>query len=327
MNGYPAAKAGKGIDAVLKCATTLEPADRIQGLTDFVDLLEDALTAPANDRIVVAPAQAAPEIDPLDAPRGSVLGGDLQLLSELGCGATARVFKVRHPREGEVALKVPLSDAHDERIAREGEVLERLRRIPGVDRIAHFIEMRTIAGRTCLLVQLAGEHTLAEEIRAEGTLSLDYARRWGDDLLIALRSLEEAGVQHRDINPANIGLTSGTEKGKKRLLLFDFSLSQRPATDLAIGTPAYKDPELPLRGRWDDAADRWAAAIALHEMFTGVRPAPIPGAMTPSTSSPRSRSTASAARTSAARKTPACASAASTNARLPEPPRAAPAKP
>ncbi len=113
--------------------------------------------------------------------------------------------------------------------------------------------------------------------RAEGALSLDYARRWGDDLLTALRSLEEAGVQHRDIKPANIGLTSGTEKGKKRLLLFDFSLSQRPSTDLEIGTPAYKDPDLGARGRWDDAADRWAAAITLHEMFTGVRPAPLLG--------------------------------------------------
>ncbi len=108
--------------------------------------------------------------------------------------------------------------------------------------------------------------------------SLDYARRWGDDLLTALRSLEEAGVQHRDIKPANIGLTSGTEKGKKRLLLFDFSLSHRPADELAIGTPAYKDPDLPVRGRWDDAADRWAAAVTLHEMFTGVRPAPAPSA-------------------------------------------------
>ena len=285
--------ARKNLDAVLKRATALEPTDRTQELgtlLDFVDLLEDALTAPGEAASPPAPSaarplsqappealsDAAPELDPLAAVKDSVLG-DLQVLSELGSGATARVFKVRHPVVGEVALKVPLSDAHDERIAREGEVLERLRRIPGVDRIAHFIGVRSIAGRTCLLVQFAGDRTLADEIRAEGALSLDYARRWGDDLLTALRSLEEAGVQHRDVKPANIGLTSGTEKGKKRLLLFDFSLSQRPATDLDIGTPAYKDPDLGARGRWDDAADRWAAAITLHEMFTGVRPAPLLG--------------------------------------------------
>ena len=282
---FPAG-ARESLDLVLKSATALDPTARTQDLgtlLSFVELLEDALTTPAEGApdqgplSSTQPAQPAPELEPLAAVKDSVLGGDLVVLGELGSGATARVFKVRHPVEGEVALKVPLSDAHDDRIAREGEVLERLRRIPGVDRIAHFIGMRQIAGHTCLLVQFAGERTLADEIRAEGALSLDYARRWGDDLLTALRSLEEAGVQHRDIKPANIGLTSGNEKGKKRLLLFDFSLSQRPATDLAIGTPAYKDPELGARGRWDDAADRWAAAITLHEMFTGVRPAPLLG--------------------------------------------------
>jgi serine/threonine protein kinase len=285
---FPAG-ARESLDLVLRSATALEPTARTQELgtlLDFVLLLEDALTTPEDPARAPAPprpAEPAPELDPLAAAKGDVLGGDLVVLGELGSGATARVFKVRHPVEGDVALKVPLSDAHDERIAHEAEVLERLRRVPGVDRIAHFIGVRRLAGRTCLLVQLAGERTLAAEIRAEGALSLDYARRWGDDLLTALRSLEEAGVQHRDIKPANIGLTSGTEKGKKRLLLFDFSLSHRPATELAVGTPAYKDPELGARGRWDDAADRWAAAITLHEMFTGVRPAPLLGSRPGST--------------------------------------------
>ena len=234
---FPPGDSRQNLDLVLRSATAPEPTARTQELgtlLDFVDLLEEALTTPEE-----APspppsppaAEPAPEIDPLAAVKDTVLGGDLVVLGELGSGATARVFKVRHPVEGEVALKVPLSDAHDERIAREGEVLERLRRTPGVDRIAHFVGVRPIAGRTCLLVQLAGDRTLADEVRAQGALSLDYARRWGDDLLTALRSLEEAGVQHRDIKPANIGLTSGMEKGKKRLLLFDFSLSQRPATD------------------------------------------------------------------------------------------------
>lgn len=278
---FPAG-ACESLDAVLLAATFVDPSERIRELPtplDFVDRLEEALTTPETitPQAAAAPETQAIELDPLDAAKNDRLG-DLVVLGDLGSGATARVFKVAHPREGEVALKVPLSDAHDERIGSEAEVLEKLRRTAGVDRIAHFIERRTIAGRTCLLVQLAGDRTLADELRAEGALSLDYARRWGDDLLTALRSLEEAGVQHRDIKPANIGLTSGAEKGKKRLLLFDFSLSSRLPSDLGVGTPAYKDPELVQRGRWDDAADRWAAAITLHEMFTGVRPSPLPAA-------------------------------------------------
>jgi hypothetical protein len=38
------------------------------------------------------------------------------------------------------------------------------------------------------------------------------------------------------------------------------------------GTAAYRDPFLPERGAWDAAADRWSAALTLHEMLTGVRP-------------------------------------------------------
>jgi|GEM_PF-970071 len=265
------------VDLLLLEATCVDPTERLRSLPtplDFIDRLEEALTTPdATPEPVVE--QPAKELDPLEATKHDKLG-DLTVLGELGSGATARVFKISHPREGEVALKVPLSEAHDERIVAEARVLEKLRRFPGVDRIAHFIETREIAGRTCLILQLAGERTLADEIRSEGALSLDYAHRWGDDLLTAVRSLEEAGIQHRDIKPANMGLTSGADKGKKRLLLFDFSLSSKPATDLGMGTPAYKDPGLPQRGHWDDAADRWATAITLHEMFTGVRPAPLP---------------------------------------------------
>ena len=43
-------------------------------------------------------------------------------------------------------------------------------------------------------------------------------------------------------------------------------------TDLGVGTSAYRDPFLRQRGRWDLAADRWSAAVTLHEMLTGVRP-------------------------------------------------------
>jgi serine/threonine protein kinase len=278
---FPGA-AGQDVDAVLSCATGVDPLLRAQGFCsprEFVDRLEDALTAPAAAQPAAPEAPAPPpDPDPLHAAKGTVLKGGIEVLAELGSGATARVFKVHHPTEDVVALKVPLSETHDDQIAEEWQILRRLGRVAGVDRVARGIEAVTLAGRTCLLVQLAGDRTLADEIRAEGALSLDYARRWGDDLLTALRSLEEAGVQHRDIKPANIGLTSGAEKGKKRLLLFDFSLAHRAATEIGIGTPAYKDPELPVRGRWDDAADRWAAAITIHEMFTGVRPAPAPGA-------------------------------------------------
>ena len=45
------------------------------------------------------------------------------------------------------------------------------------------------------------------------------------------------------------------------------------ATDeVRVGTVAYRDPFLAERGLWDHAADRYSAAVTLHEIVTGIRP-------------------------------------------------------
>jgi serine/threonine protein kinase len=244
----------------------------------FAEQLVEALTVPAD--VVSGMVQA--ELDPLDANRDDHLG-DLLVRRVLGVGATARALKVSRVGKDDIfyALKVPSSDEQNDRLAREGDTLESLGQIAGLTNISKLVERREFCGKTCLLVEFAGDRSLADELREGGAVSLEFARRWGEDLLLALRALEEAGVQHRDIKPANIGLTVGVQKQKKRLVLFDFSLSSAAATEVSIGTPAYKDPALAVRGRWDDAADRWAAAVTLYEMFTATRPAPDVAAKAP----------------------------------------------
>src|SRR5262249_57273543 len=58
------------------------------------------------------------------------------------------------------------------------------------------------------------------------------------------------------------------------LVLFDFSLSRAPAENVRAGTAGYLDPLLPLRHppRWDLHAERYAAAMTLHELATGTLP-------------------------------------------------------
>src|SRR5690606_23902566 len=52
-------------------------------------------------------------------------------------------------------------------------------------------------------------------------------------------------------------------------------------SQVGIGTVAYRDPYLIDRGAWDFAADRWSAAITLHEMLTGTRPSWSPQGASP----------------------------------------------
>jgi serine/threonine protein kinase len=57
-------------------------------------------------------------------------------------------------------------------------------------------------------------------------------------------------------------------------MLFDFSLSRTPVENIHAGTKPYLDPFLVDRTppRWDLQAERYAAAVTLHEMLTGIPP-------------------------------------------------------
>ena len=124
------------------------------------------------------------------------------------------------------------------------------------------------------MLEPAGDETLAEVLRSRERLSLDLLERWGTDLLEALVALDRAGIDHRDVKPANLGVREGRSDRAKHLVLFDFSLSRAGAAAVTAGTPPYLDPFLDEtgRGRFDSAAERYSAAVVLFEMATGGTP-------------------------------------------------------
>lgn len=256
----PAAEAHTSdIEFVMKEATNTKVVHRSNDVATWIEFLYDAVTAPQR---VPGPDY----IEPHAARKGDEIAKGIKVDALLGVGSTARTLRVQ-TEDGLFALKVALSAECDERVRREGQVLRELDN----DRVVRVYETLEIGGRSCLRLSDAGD-TLAKLMLSDGVPSLEFARRWGEDLLLALSHLEERGVQHRDIKPDNLGVVSSDRKKKKHLSLFDFSLSSVDPKDVRAGTPAYRDPFLAARGRWDDAADRYAAAITLHELLTGERP-------------------------------------------------------
>jgi serine/threonine protein kinase len=247
------------LDDVVGSATEANPVQRVDNALEWLDFLLQTVTAPT--------VRQAPSIDPLEARPPDELGGKLRVVRLLGTGATARVLAVERG-DTLLALKVPLAPEFEDRLRAEAEVLRKLERS---ERIVQLVDTPALGKRFCLLTSYGGE-TLADLLTREGPPSLDYARRWGEDLLRALEFLEDEGVQHRDIKPANVGVLPGQSKKPRHLYLFDFSLSMLDAAHTTMGTPAYRDPFVPLRGRWDEAADRFSAAITLYELLTGTRP-------------------------------------------------------
>lgn len=222
-------------------------------------------------------------LDPLEATPGAVIDGRFTLVRRLGQGSTAvglLVSDASIPEGGpNRVLKVALHDDAARRLTAEADTL----RILDDPRIVTLLEgPLTVGGRQALLLESAGEHTLAHELGARTRLSLDLLERYGTDLLDALVALDRAGIDHRDIKPANLGVREGrgghggTRSRAKHLVLFDFSLTGAAASATSAGTPPYLDPFLTdptgARGRFDSAAERYAAAVVLFEMATGTTP-------------------------------------------------------
>lgn len=100
--------------------------------------------------------------------------------------------------------------------------------------------------------------------------------------MTVVECLEREGVAHRDIKPDNIGIRQGPGK-RLTLTIFDFSLADVSADDLAAGTRSYLDPFLRKRGQWDGYAERYAAGLTLSEMATGMLPSWGDGQSDPAT--------------------------------------------
>jgi serine/threonine protein kinase len=246
-------------------ATRPAVSERLPDVRSFLERLAGA------ERALAGPAEDV--VDPLEAVPGAVIDGRFRLERRLGAGSTAVGLLVTDLSVGDSGpdatrvLKVAVDDAAAGRIADEAGVLAGL----NDPRLVRLVEGPVeVGGRQALVLESAGEETLGDVLRSRERLSLDLLERWGTDLMEALVALDRAGVDHRDVKPANLGVREGRSDRAKHLVLFDFSLSRAGAAAVTAGTPPYLDPFLdsPERGRFDSAAERYSAAVVLFEMAT-----------------------------------------------------------
>jgi len=253
------------IEELVRACTTPIVSER---LTSTAEILDRVALALGDD---IGAGDEGGEVDPLVAEAGGVLADRFEVKRRLGKGSTA-VALWCHDRahERDVVLKIASKPANDDRLVREGEAITNLRQ----ENVVELHEQLEVGGRRVLVLSFAGERSLAGYLRAEGPVSTDFLRRWGQDLLEAVRYLEKVGVAHRDVKPDNLGIIEMGPRKQSHLVLFDFSLAGTPNDDLTAGTPGYLDPFLSDEGRqvYDLAAERYAAAVTIHEMATGETP-------------------------------------------------------
>ncbi|MGC5626971.1 BREX system serine/threonine kinase PglW [Georgenia sp. Z1344] len=260
-------EASEELRSLVLGTTRPSPTERTPDLAAFLAHLATAERTPTA-------TTTDPGADPLDASPGTLLGERYELVSRLGQGSTAVGLLVLDRGEDsapERVLKVALDDAAAARLRDEADVLRMLKDPRIVALVDGPVE---IGGREVLVLESAGRQTLAESLRERDRLSLDLLERYGSDLVEALGVLDRAGVAHRDIKPANLGIRARSGGNRaNHLVLFDFSLTRAAASSVTAGTPPYLDPFLTgERDTFDSAAERYAVAVVLYEMATGLAP-------------------------------------------------------
>ncbi|MFJ8629331.1 serine/threonine-protein kinase [Streptomyces sp. NPDC093568] len=209
----------------------------------------------------------------MNAP-GDLVDGRFELLERLGSGGMGTVWRARDTvLHREVALKAVRSDADTvgvmrERVMREARALARLSH-PHVVTIHQIVAAEP---HPWIVMELVPGVSLQRRLD-DGPLTPVEAARLGRQVLAALRAAHAAGIQHRDVKPANILLHTDGDA-----VLTDFGIAALQgttgltATGELIGSPEYMAPER-IRGHGDDpAADLWSLGVVLYVCVEGVSP-------------------------------------------------------
>ncbi|MFF3889688.1 serine/threonine-protein kinase [Streptomyces sp. NPDC001914] len=209
----------------------------------------------------------------MNAP-GDMIDERFELIDRLGSGGMGTVWRARDTvLDRNVALKAVHPEAEAslavrERVLREAKALARLSN-PHVVTVHQIVDTQP---HPWIVMELVPGQSLQERL-SEGLLSPVETARIGRQVLAALSVAHAAGIQHRDVKPANVLL-----RPDGQAVLTDFGIAALQgataltATGELVGSPEYMAPER-IRGHDDDpASDLWSLGLLLYVCVEGVSP-------------------------------------------------------
>ena len=251
-------------------------------VSDFQIRSEGGLTSIGGADL--SPAHAHPSelgIATLLVPTLEVSGlADLEMLEQLGAGASGVVSKARHRATGTVvAVKCVtiLEKAKRDQVVSELRIMKKHAASWLVHMHNAFYEDARVY--TVLEMMDAGSiEDLITKVQPDGGLKNERElARIGKQLLEGLNYLHRQLHQvHRDLKPANVMLNSAGQ-----VKISDFGISSQLESTAAfcstfVGTTCYMSPERLSGESYTYSADIWAYGIILMELATGKFPYPKP---------------------------------------------------
>ncbi|GAA4934602.1 serine/threonine-protein kinase [Streptomyces coeruleoprunus] len=217
--------------------------------------------------------------------RRPLVDGRFQLISRLGSGGMGTVWRARdialdrdvalkevRPPDPAVAEATPgLAAQLRERAVREARALARLSN-PHVVTIHHIVEPQD-GSHPWIVMELVEGRSVHDRL-AEGPMPVPEVLTLGRQVLSALRAAHSAGIQHRDVKPANIllrpdGSAVLTDFG---IAAFSEATSRLTSTGDLIGSPEYIAPERVRGEEGNPASDLWSLGMLLYVAAEGHHP-------------------------------------------------------
>lgn len=208
--------------------------------------------------------------------------GPYEVGSEVGRGATSRVFAARHLGMARPVAFKQLRVGSDDPAAAD-RFLAEARLTASMDHphvvFAHdYLEDESGAA---LVLEYAVRGSVRQHVR--GGLGLAQAGGVLEDVLAGLAHLESRGIVHVDIKPDNLLVTASG-----RTVIADLGTARRcgpprhaeaqndpehdPWEELVVGTPAYLAPELATGGRVGPWTDLYAVGSVAFALLVGRAP-------------------------------------------------------
>ena len=204
---------------------------------------------------------------------GIVLGKRYEVLSKVGAGGMADVYKGRDRMLNRyVAIKVLKKEyREDESFVRKFR--SEAQAAAGLlhPNIVNVYDVGEDRGLYYMVMELVDGITLKEYIEKKGRLTHKEVISIAIQMCAGIGAAHAAGIIHRDIKPQNIIIS---KEGKVKVT--DFGIAKAVTSNTistnAMGSVHYTSPEQARGGYSDQKSDIYSIGITLYEMVTGQVP-------------------------------------------------------
>ncbi|HSF16465.1 MAG TPA: serine/threonine-protein kinase [Vicinamibacteria bacterium] len=199
--------------------------------------------------------------------------GAYRILSLLGRGGTAEVYKAFHPAtKRDVAIKVLLQEVSQDlgwvrRFRQEVELLGKLDH----PHILPIYDAGDYEGRPFLVMKYVGNASTLRSLLTGQPWPLNRVVKVVNQVADALDAAHHAGVVHRDIKPSNVLVTPDL-----KCLVFDFGIAKpfrrddvTTGSNDVVGTPEFMSPEQCKGDKVDHRSDVYSLGVMTYQLLAG----------------------------------------------------------